>query len=308
MEWAVSESPAAFASYPSLSDRAVVVTGGASGIGEHIVEHFVRQGSRVAFLDVQEGSAAKLVGRLKETAAALIYRRCDVTDTAALAAAMDEIATRLGTIDVLVNNAGNDTRHSIEEVTPEYWDKCIAINLKQQFFACQAVIPVMKRSKRGSIVNLSSISWLIPGTGLPVYIASKAGVVGLTRTLAHELGSHNIRVNAVLPGATLTERQQLSFSEEYVAKVLQNQALKRMITPEEVARLVLFLAADDSSAITNQLHCGWRLDLIRSDNRKNSNSPTSDEPGGLRPASEGMQERCDVKTFSEPLLVQRLIL
>ena len=257
----MSESPAAFASYPSLSDRAVVVTGGASGIGEHIVEHFVSQGSRVAFLDVQDDAAAKVVGRLKARAAALTYRRCDVTDTAALAAALDEIATRLGTIDVLVNNAGNDTRHSIEEVTPEYWDKCIAINLKQQFFACQAVIRVMKRAGRGSIVNLSSISWLIPGTGLPVYIASKAGVVGLTRTLAHELGPHNIRVNAVLPGATLTERQRkLWFSEEYVAKVLQNQALKRMITPEEIARLVLFLAADDSSAITNQSYIvdgGW---------------------------------------------------
>jgi NAD(P)-dependent dehydrogenase (short-subunit alcohol dehydrogenase family) len=261
VERVVSESPATFASYPSLSDRAVVVTGGASGIGEHIVEHFVRQGSRVAFLDVQDDAAAKVVGRLKATAAALIFRRCDVTDTAALAAAIDEIATRLGTIDVLVNNAGNDTRHSIEEVTPEYWDKCIAINLKQQFFACQAVIPVMKRAGHGSIVNVSSISWLIPGTGLPVYIASKAGVIGLTRTLAHELGPHNIRVNAVLPGATLTERQRkLWFSEEYVAKVLQNQALKRMITPEEVSRLVLFLAADDSSAITNQSYIvdgGW---------------------------------------------------
>jgi len=257
----VSETPAEFGSYPSLSDRAVVITGGASGIGEHIVEHFVRQGSRVAFLDVQDEAAAKLAGRLRASATSLIYRRCDVTDTAALAATIDEIAGRFDTIDVLVNNAGNDTRHSIEEVTPEYWDKSIAINLKQQFFACQAVIPVMKRAGRGSIVNLSSISWMIPGTGLPVYIASKAGVVGLTRTLAHELGPHNIRVNAVLPGATLTERQRkLWFSEEYVAKVLQNQALKRMITPEEVARLVLFLGADDSSAITNQSYIvdgGW---------------------------------------------------
>jgi len=261
VEREVSETTPEFASYPSLRDRVVVVTGGASGIGEHIVEHFVRQGSRVAFLDVQDESAAKLVGRLKASAAALIYRRCDVTDTAALAATIDEIADRFETIDVLVNNAGNDTRHSIEEVTPEYWDKCIAINLKQQFFACQAVTPVMKRAGHGSIVNISSISWLIPGTGLPVYAASKAGVVGLTRTLAHELGPQNIRVNAVLPGAILTERQRrLWFSEEYVARVLQNQALKRMITPEEVARLVLFLAADDSSAITNQSYIvdgGW---------------------------------------------------
>ena len=257
----MSELPGTFASYPSLRDRAVLVTGGASGIGEHIVEHFVRQGSRVAFLDVQDEGAAEVVERLEGSATSLLYRRCDVTDTPALATAINEISGRFGTIDVLVNNAGNDTRHLTEEVTPEYWDRCVAINLKQQFFACQAAIPVMKRAGRGSIVNLSSISWLIPGTGLPVYIASKAGVVGLTRTLAHELGPHNIRVNAVLPGAILTERQRrLWFTEAYMAKVLENQALKRMITPEEVARLVLFLSADDSSAITSQSYIvdgGW---------------------------------------------------
>ena len=257
----MSEPQAVFASYPSLRDRAVLITGGASGIGEQIVEHFVRQGARVAFLDVQDGAAAEVIERLAGAATTLVYRRCDVTDTAALATAIDEISGEFGTIDVLVNNAGNDTRHTIEEVTPEYWDRCVAINLKQQFFACQAVIPLMKRAGHGSIVNLSSISWLIPGTELPVYIASKAGVVGLTRTLAHELGPHNIRVNAVLPGAILTERQRrLWFTEAYVARVLEHQALKRMITPEEVARLVLFLAADDSSAITNQSHIvdgGW---------------------------------------------------
>lgn len=257
----MTEAPAQFASYPSLRDRAVVVTGGASGIGESIVEHFVRQGSRVAFLDVQDEAAAQLIKRLEGSPASPLYRHCDVTDTAALAAAMAEFGEVFGTIDVLVNNAGNDTRHSIEEVTPEYWDRSVAINLKQQFFACQTVIPVMKRAGRGSIVNLSSISWLIPGTELPVYIASKAGVVGLTKTLAHELGPHNIRVNAVLPGAILTERQRrLWFSEAYVARVLENQALKRMLVPEEVARLVLFLAADDSSAITSQSYIvdgGW---------------------------------------------------
>lgn len=256
---AVSES--AFASYPSLCDRVVVVTGGASGIGEHIVEHFVAQQARVAFLDIQDEAAARLVDRLKGPGPSPSYLHCDVTDTSALTAAIDEIAAQFHTIDVLVNNAGNDTRHSVEEVTPEFWDHSIAINLKQQFFAMQAVIPAMKRAGRGSIVNMSSISWLIPGTGLPVYIASKAGVVGLTRTLAHELGPHNIRVNAVLPGATLTERQRrLWFTEAYIARVLENQALKRLITPEEVARLVLFLAADDSSAITNQSYIvdgGW---------------------------------------------------
>ena len=252
----------AFATYPSLRDRAIIVTGGASGIGEHIVEHFARQGSRVAFLDIEDELASQLIARLSgQTAAPPIYLRCDLTDTAALTASIEDIATRFNTIDVLVNNAGDDTRHSTEDVTPEYWDRCLAINLRQQFFAIQAVIPIMRHAGRGSIVNLSSISWLIPGTGLPVYIASKAGVVGLTRTLAHELGPHNIRVNAVLPGAILTERQRrLWFTEAYQAEVLQNQALKRMLTPEEVARLVLFLAADDSSAITSQsclIDGGW---------------------------------------------------
>jgi len=255
----VSES--AFATYPSLRNRAVVITGGASGIGEQIVAHFVAQQARVAFLDIQDECATQLADRLKIAGPAPLYLHCDVTDTSALTAAVDEIAAQFQTIDVLVNNAGNDTRHSIDEVTPEFWDRFIAINLKQQFFATQAVIPIMKRAGRGSIINLSSISWLIPGTGLPVYITSKAGVVGLTRTLAHELGPHNIRVNAVLPGATLTERQRrLWFTDAYIAKVLENQALKRMITPEEVARLILFLAADDSSAITSQsyiIDAGW---------------------------------------------------
>ncbi|MBV8630062.1 MAG: SDR family oxidoreductase [Silvibacterium sp.] len=252
----------AYATYPSLRGRVVIVTGGASGIGEHIVEHFAQQGSRVAFLDIQDEHAAQLIERLRgEGATPPAYVHCDVTNTAVLTGAINDIADRFGTVEVLVNNAGNDTRHATEDVTPDYWDRCIAINLRQQFFAIQAVVPVMKRAGRGSIVNLSSISWLIPGTGLPVYIASKAGVVGLTRTLAHELGTHNIRVNAVLPGAIATERQtRLWYTEEYKAEILHNQALKRILTPEEVARLVLFLAADDSSAITSQgyvIDGGW---------------------------------------------------
>jgi len=250
-----------YATYPSLRDRVVIVTGGATGIGEHIVEAFAHQGSRVAFLDIADEPAQHLTARLADAPAPPIYLHCDVTNTTSLTATIRDIAARFGTIDILVNNAGNDTRHTTEDVTLEYWDRCIAINLRQQFFAIQAVIPVMKRAGRGSIVNLSSISWLIPGTGLPVYIASKAGVVGLTRTLAHELGAHNIRVNAVLPGAIATERQRrLWYTEEYKAEILHNQALKRILTPDEVARLVLFLAADDSSAITSQAYIidgGW---------------------------------------------------
>jgi len=164
-------------------------------------------------------------------------------------------------VDVLVNNAGDDTRHSVESVTSESWDRTMAINLKQQFFMVQAVAPAMRAARRGSIINMGSIAWVIPSTNVPVYVAAKAAIVGMTRTLAHEFGGEDVRVNCVMPGAIVTERQKrLWFTEEYKAEVLSNQALKRMILPEEVARLVLFLAADDSSAITSQSYVvdgGW---------------------------------------------------
>ncbi|HEY1805014.1 MAG TPA: SDR family NAD(P)-dependent oxidoreductase, partial [Terracidiphilus sp.] len=167
----------------------------------------------------------------------------------------------LGAIDVLINNAANDQRHTIEEVTPESFDRSIAVNLRPQFFAVQAVLPAMRKAGRGSIINMSSIAWMIPTTGLPLYIAAKAAIVGMTRTLAHELGPHNIRVNAVLPGAIATERQkQLWYTPEYKAEIMASQALKRDILPDDVARLVLFLASEDSSAITNQSYVidgGW---------------------------------------------------
>jgi NAD(P)-dependent dehydrogenase (short-subunit alcohol dehydrogenase family) len=251
-----------FATYPSLGNRVVVVTGGASGIGEAIVEAFAKQHSRVAFLDIEDSAANSLIERI--AAAGLprpLYLHCDLTDIAALQQAIRTIEQQLGTVDVLVNNAANDARHSIEEVTPESFDRSIAVNLRHQFFAIQAVATGMKSALRGSIINMSSISWVIPSTGLPVYITAKAAIVGMTRTLAHELGPHNIRVNSVLPGAILTERQQhLWFTEEYKAEVLSAQALKRHLYPEEVARLILFLAADDSAAITNQSYIidgGW---------------------------------------------------
>ena len=256
------ELQTAFGSYPSLRDRVVVVTGGASGIGEKIVEQFAEQGSRVAVLDIQTEASVPLIKEYRGSNYAKPYfLHCDLTDINALRASMQDILNRFGTVDVLVNNAGNDARHSVEEVTPESWDSSMAVNLKHQFFASQAVIPAMKKAGRGSIINMSSISWVIPSTGLPVYVTAKAAIVGLTRTLAHELGGNNIRVNCVLPGAIMTERQKrLWFTEEYQAEILANQAIKRMILPEEVARLVLFLAADDSSAITSQsyvIDAGW---------------------------------------------------
>jgi D-xylose 1-dehydrogenase len=251
-----------YAIYPSLRDRIVIVTGGASGIGESIVTAFSSQGARVAFLDIQEQAAARLIERCKESGGTVpYYYACDLTDIGALQTTVDRILREFRKVDVLVNNAGNDTRHAIAEVTSASWDQTMAINLKHQFFVAQAVIPAMQKARRGSIINMSSIAWVIPSVHLPVYVTAKAALVGMTRTLAHELGSDNIRVNCVMPGAILTERQQrLWFSEAYKAEILDNQALKRMLLPEEVARLVLFLAADDSSAITNQSYIidgGW---------------------------------------------------
>jgi NAD(P)-dependent dehydrogenase (short-subunit alcohol dehydrogenase family) len=251
-----------FATYPSLRGRAVVVTGGATGIGAAIVEHFARQGSRVAFFDVQDEAAGNLIESLRpgvETAPA--YFRCDLIDVGELKARAAEAVEKLGGVDVLVNNAANDQRHRIEDVTEEYFDQSIAVNLRPQFFMIQAVLPAMKAAGRGSIINMSSISWMIPSTGVPVYVTTKAAIVGLTRTMAHELGAAGIRVNAVLPGAIATEKQKrLVYTPEYKKEIMASQALKRDILPEDVARLVLFLGADDSSAITNQSYVidgGW---------------------------------------------------
>jgi NAD(P)-dependent dehydrogenase (short-subunit alcohol dehydrogenase family) len=248
--------------YPSLEDRVVVVTGGADGIGASIVEAFVMQHSQVAFLDIQDDLAERLIARLETNVSKVpIYYHCDLTDIDAVQGTVKEIVARFPVVDVLVNNAGNDTRHSAEEVTSSYWDQSMAVNLKHQFFMAQALYPAMRGARRGSIINMSSISWVIPATDLPVYVTAKAAIVGMTRALAHTFGADNIRVNCVMPGAILTERQKrLWLTEEYKAAVLARQALKRLILPDEVARLVLFLASDDSSAITNQSYVidgGW---------------------------------------------------
>ncbi len=251
-----------FATYPSLRDRVVLVTGGASGIGESMVEQFARQGSRVAFLDISSDLGRLLVDKLTAASKwAPVFLSCDLTDISALRSRIDEVQNKVGPVEVLVNNAANDARQSYGDVTPESWDAAIAVNLSHQFFAIQAVAPAMIANGSGSIINLSSISWMIPSTGMPAYITAKAGVIGLTRTMSHELGPSNIRVNAVLPGAILTERQRrLWWTPEYESEIMRNQSLKRHLTEQDVARLVLFLAADDSSAITNQSYLvdgGW---------------------------------------------------
>jgi NAD(P)-dependent dehydrogenase (short-subunit alcohol dehydrogenase family) len=251
-----------FARYPSLRDVTVLVTGGGSGIGAAIVEQFAMQGSRVAFLDVADEASLALVENLiTRCAHAPVFLHCDLRDIAALKIAVAQVEKHLGPVRVLVNNAASDDRHNFADVTPEYWDERMAVNLKHQFFATQAVAPQMATAGGGSIINMSSIAWMIPSTGLPAYVTAKAGIVGLTRTLARELGDNDIRVNCVLPGAIMTERQRrLWMTPDYLAEIMQRQSLKRELLPEEVARLVLFLAADDSNGITNQsfvIDGGW---------------------------------------------------
>jgi D-xylose 1-dehydrogenase len=250
-----------YAQYPSLQDKVVLITGGATGIGASMLEHFAAQGSRVAFLDVDESSATKLIESIAGGKHAPQFLKCDLTDIAALRSAIQDVEGKLGAVNVLVNNAARDDRHKTSDVTPEYWDERMAVNLRHQFFATQAVAPGMTREGGGSIINMSSISWIIPSTGLPAYVTAKAGIVGLTRTLSREFGAANIRVNCVLPGAIMTERQRrLWFTPEYLAEVMKAQALKRELVPEDVARLVLFLAADDSASISGQnfiIDGGW---------------------------------------------------
>jgi NAD(P)-dependent dehydrogenase (short-subunit alcohol dehydrogenase family) len=251
-----------FASYPSLRDRVVLVTGGGSGIGAAIVEEFAMQGSQVAFFDIAIECSNELVTNLAGRCPhPPLFVDCDLTDIPAMQAAVVKIASQLGPPRVLVNNAGSDDRHRFEGITPSYWDERMNLNLRHQFFAAQAVASGMRDAGGGSIINMSSIAWMIPSPDLSVYTTAKAAIVGMTRSLAHQLGADNIRVNCVLPGAILTERQRrLWMSPEYEAEIAIRQCLKRNVMPHDVARLILFLASDDSSTITNQNHiidAGW---------------------------------------------------
>jgi len=251
-----------FAHYPSLRDRVVLITGGATGIGAAMVEQFALQGSKVGFVDLATKDAEALVERLKgQCTHTPLFLSCDLTNIPRLRSTLAELEDRLGAVRVLVNNAANDDRHELSEVTPEYWDNRMNVNLRHHFFAIQSVVPGMRTAGGGSIINMSSIAWMIPSTGLPAYVTAKAAIVGLTRAMAHELGEANIRVNCVLPGAILTERQRrLWWTPEYEAEIMGRQALKRSLIPEDVARLVLFLGSADSSAITNQSYIvdgGW---------------------------------------------------
>jgi D-xylose 1-dehydrogenase len=244
-----------FAQYPSLRDRVVFITGGASGIGTAEVEHFAAQGARVAFVDIADAPAQALVARLKsEGHPEPWFQTCDITDIAALQAAIAAAAARLGPITVLVNNAANDQRHRWQDVTPDYWDQRMAVNLKHQFFAIQAVAPMMRDAGGGAIVNFGSISWHLGQGGMPAYTTAKAAIEGLTRGMARELGPDNIRVNCVIPGWVMTERQiTLWLTTEAEADLMKAQFLKHKVMPEDIARLVLWLAADDSRMCSGHL-------------------------------------------------------
>ena len=251
-----------FARYPGLRGKSIFVTGGGSGIGAEIVESFLDQGAKVAFVDIAEADSRQLCDALKsQYGAEPLFIPCDITDVAALQAAIEQAGRELGDIGVLVNNAANDTRHDWQSVTPAEWDQRMAVNLRPMFFAIQAVAPMMQRLGGGSIVNFGSISWKLSMGGMPAYTAAKAAVHGLTRSMARNLGPVGIRVNTVLPGWVMTERQlKLWVTAESEATIDASQCLKGRIQPVDVARMVLFLASDDARMCSAQeftVDAGW---------------------------------------------------
>jgi NAD(P)-dependent dehydrogenase (short-subunit alcohol dehydrogenase family) len=250
----VTRDPAQLAIYPSLRDRVVIVTGGASGIGEAIVWRLAHAGARVGFVDLQDEAAAALIGRITSAGMrAPIYRHCDVIDIAALTAALDNLLHVLGPAAALVNNVGNDDREPFDAVTPQSFDHVMHVNLRHVFFASRIVAAQMRELGFGSIINMSSGVW-IPGLpDLQGYSAAKSAILGLTNSLARQLGPDNIRVNAIAPGAVLTARQRrLWMTPENLAGVLAQQCLKTGMEPEDIAEAVLFLAADESRMVTKQ--------------------------------------------------------
>lgn len=251
-----------WASYPSLNGRSVLVTGGGSGIGAQIVRRFCEQGSKVAFVDIDRQASGELVGALSEEGlAAPLFLPCDLRDIAALREVVRQAGETNGPITVLVNNAARDDRHPFDTVTPEYWDERFAANLRHQFFAAQAAYPMMKEAGGGSIINMGSTSWMVGQGGMAAYTAAKSGVLGLTRSLARDWGADNIRVNSLAPGWIMTERQKnLWLTPAGEQELMARQCLKRQLVPDDIARVVLFLASDDSGAMTNQSYIvdgGW---------------------------------------------------
>jgi len=243
--------------YPSLNGKRVLVTGGATGIGAGLVEAFARQGARVAFLDINaeagEAHAAQFEG--------VVFRPCDLRDLSALQGTIDAILGEFGGIDVLVNNAASDDRHTIDEVTPAYWDERMATNLRHLFFAAQAVVPGMRANGGGVILNFGSISWHLGLPGIALYETAKAAIEGMTKAMARDLGRDNIRVSTIVPGNVQTPRQERWYTPEGEAEIVAAQCLDGRIQPADVAALVLFLASDDARMCTGHdyfVDAGWR--------------------------------------------------
>ena len=236
--------------YHSLKDKRVIISGGASGIGAELVKAFIAQGAHVAFLDIDGDAGEALATEQGDKAN---FYACDVRDIAQLQSVIARIESTQGPTQILLNNAGLDDRHAIEELTPEYWDNCQAINLRHHVFAIQAVLPSMKAAGQGAVINLGSISWMRGRPGMAGYTAAKAAINGLTRTLAQEVGVHGVRVNSLVPGAILTERQaRLWLTPEVNQRFLDQQALKFRLEADDVARMALFLGSDESRGCTGQ--------------------------------------------------------
>lgn len=234
-----------FATYPSLIGNTVFITGGAGGIGAETVRAFAAQGAKVGFLDLNADAGHELLAELEGEH---VFAQCDLRDIDALRDALEQLTEELGPAHVLVNNAAQDDRHDWREVTPDYWDERMATNIRHMFFAIQAVAPAMIERGAGSIVNLGSNSWWEAGAGFPAYATAKSAVHGLTRTMARELGDHRIRVNTVVPGWIMTQRQKdLWVTPEALAKQVDRQCLPDPIDPVYVARMVVFLASDDAA-------------------------------------------------------------
>ncbi|MBH1992906.1 MAG: SDR family oxidoreductase [Sphingomonadaceae bacterium] len=249
------------ACYPSLSGKRVFISGGGSGIGEGLVEAFVAQGARVAFCDIAEAESRTLVERLSGAAFTPIFHAVDLRDIESVQAMIAKVDDQLGGIDILINNAANDDRHSIDEVTPAYWDERMAVNLRHLFFTAQAAVPAMKRAGGGVILNFGSISWHLALPDLVLYQTAKAAIEGLTRSLARDLGRDNIRVNTIIPGNVKTPRQLKWYTPEGEAEIVAAQCLDGRIMPVDVAALAMFLASDDARYCTGHdyfIDAGWR--------------------------------------------------
>ncbi len=240
--------------YLDLENKRVFISGGGSGIGASIVEHFCEQNSKVYFIDIDVKASNKLIKSIKKKKLkAPNFIECNILDVKKLQKIIKNIITKKGPIHCLVNSAANDDRHSTDQVDEKYWDNRMNINLKHYFFAAQSVVKGMKKIKSGSIVNLSSVSWMLGEGDKVVYETAKSAVVGLTRSFAQEFGKYNIRTNSVIPGSIATERQIKHWlTPKYKKLILDSQALKRQLKPEDVSKLVLFLSSDQSSGCTKQ--------------------------------------------------------